>query len=66
MIACSICWIQQGHYRRADPRVEGLPLCPVCSLEALWQSRTQPSASPLFNPAAASDMQRYLFASAVR
>jgi hypothetical protein len=66
MTACCVCWTQQGLYRRADPRVEGLRLCPVCSLEALWQSRTQPSVSPLFNPAAASDLQRYLFASAAR
>jgi hypothetical protein len=49
MTACCVCWTE-GHYRRADPRFQGLPVCQVCGLEALWQSRTQPSASPLFNP----------------
>jgi hypothetical protein len=65
MTACCVCWTE-GHYRQADPRVEGLPLCAVCSLEAVWQARTRPSISPLFNSAAASDLQRYLFASAAR
>jgi hypothetical protein len=62
--ACSICRIE-GRERRADPRVEGLPLCQVCALEALWQSKTEPPVHvPLINPAAASDMQRHAFGAA--
>jgi hypothetical protein len=62
MTACSICWTE-GRERQADPRVQGLPLCQVCALEALWQSKTEPPLHvPLVNPDAASEMQKYRFA----
>jgi hypothetical protein len=65
MISCCVCWTE-GRDRAADPRFEGLPRCRSCNLESMWGARTRPSVSPLFNPAAASDLQRYLFASAAR
>jgi hypothetical protein len=66
MIACCVCWTE-GRSRQADPRFEGLPRCRSCNLESMWRARTHPPLHvPLVNPAAASDLQRYLFASAAR
>jgi hypothetical protein len=49
MTCCAICAVN-GKTKQADPTVEGIPQCRLCSLEAKWMTRTQPSASPLFNP----------------
>jgi hypothetical protein len=49
MTLCCICAVR-GKHTRADPTVEGIPVCRLCSLKAKWEARTQPSASPLYNP----------------